>query len=58
MNTDKSKPIELSIDLLYRINDALSAILYEAGATIPDEDLDALTHTVADAIRNGSRANA
>ena len=53
---DHPEPVEPSADLLYRINDALTAICDEAGITLYDDALNDLTWTVARSLTsNGER---
>lgn len=53
---DHPEPVEPSADLLYRINDALTAICDEAGVTLYDDVLNDLTWTVARSLAsNGER---
>lgn len=56
---DHPEPVEPSADLLYRINDALTAICDEAGITLYDDVLNDLTWTVARSLtNNGERDEA
>ena len=50
--------VEPSAALLYRVNDALTAICDEAHVTLPDDVLDNLTHTIANEIQRGDRDEA